>query len=268
MPQQTKSRSESSSFSVSSNTRVINRDEQKVSFKNPTIICGFVGPGLAGLTAAGYIIEHLELHEAAHLMSRYIPPSVIFIGGRIRNPFRIYRDASGKLAVIICEVPIFASGLSDISATLLQWFSEFDPAEVVVLDGIPIETLPDKRPTFYVANEDRQSDLNSLGFIPAEATLIGGTAGGVLSECIARKIKCLSFLVPVSASLMDPGAPLTLVSALNSLYKLNIATKQLEEDVAAVHDELNEIRKQYQKLQDQVASGAGGETVNPQNMYG
>ncbi len=237
-----------------------------ISFEKPVVICGFVGPGLAGLTAAGYIIEHLELHEVAHVRSHHIPPSVIFIGGKIRNPFRIYRDASGKIAVVICEVPISSSGLYDISSVLLQWFQRFAPAEIVVLDGIPINALPDNRPTFYVAEENKQSYLKSLGFLPAEATLISGVTGGVLEECLASKIQCSAVLVPVSITLLDPGAPLALVRAVNSLYKLSITTKELEEDVEAIHEELNYIAKQYQRLQDQ-ASAATGEGKTPQTMY-
>jgi uncharacterized protein len=248
-----------------SSTEVIEKEPANISFNKPIIICGFVGPGLVGLTAGGYIIDHLQLHEVAHVRSRFIPPSVIFIGGRIRNPFRIYKDASGKLAVVICEVPVFPSGLYDISSALLRWFQRFDPTEVVALDGIPIDILPETRPTFYVADANRQGQLKSLGFVPAEATLIGGTAGSILSECLARKIPCVSLLAPVSITLLDPGAPLTLVRALNSLYKLNIATKELEEDVAAIHEELNEIAKQYKSLQQQASKAEGG---TPQTMYG
>ncbi|HYB03749.1 MAG TPA: PAC2 family protein [Nitrososphaerales archaeon] len=260
------SKSESANtLSATSSTIVIERELQKVSLNNPIVICGFVGPGLAGLTAAGYIIEHLELHEVAHVRSRYIPPSVIFIGGRIRNPFRIYRDDSGKLAVVICEVPVASSGLYDISSILLGWLKEFNPTEIVALDGIPINNLQENRPTFYVAEENRKSVLEGLGFLPAEATLIGGTAGSILSECLARKIQCLALLVPVSVALLDPGAPLALVRALNSLYMLNITTKELEEDVEMIHEELNEIAKTYQSLQDQASAG---KTENiPQTMY-
>jgi len=261
---QSKEANNSSSFA---NTLVIERNLKSATFKNPVVICGFVGPGLAGLTAAGYIIGHLQLHEAAHVMSRYIPPSVIFIGGKIRNPFRIYRDTSGSLAVVICEVPVVASGLFDISSSLIRWFGQSNPSEFVVLDGIPIESLPETRPTFYVANEERQNGLKSLGFLPAEATLIGGTAGSILSECVARDINCLSLLAPVSITLMDPGAPLALVSALNLLYKLNIATSELEQDVEMVHNELNEIRKQYQKLQEQANAAKGDGSNGGQNMY-
>lgn len=253
------------SLSMDMRTNVIEREVDKVPFDRPVVICGFVGPGVAGLTAAGYIIDHLELHETAHVMSRFIPPSVIFIGGRIRNPFRIYRDNSGKLAVVICEVPIHYTGLYEVSSTLLSWFHGFKPTEFTVLDGIPINVLPEKRPTFYVADQNRQNDMKSLGFVPAEATLISGAAGSILSECLARKIQCISLLAPVSVTLVDPGAPLSLVTALNSLYRLNVATKELEEDVAMVHEELSEIAKQYHQLQEQAS--AANKPEGPQTMY-
>jgi len=269
MPKKAAARSVRDSIaSVSLTTRVIERDRiASGSLKSPVVICGFVGPGLAGLTAVGYVIDHLGLHEIAHVMSHFIPPSVVFIGGRIRHPFRVYKNAPGDLAVVICEVPIDRVGLYDISAKLLDWFTRFDPREIVVLDGVPIRELPEDRPTFYVADEDRQADLKSLGFVPAESVLISGTAGSILSECLVRKIHCISLLTPASITLVDPGAPLSLIRALNSAYKLNIATKALEQDVATIHEELNEIAKQYQKVQEQ-ASAPAETPLTPKTMYG
>ncbi len=171
----------------------------------------------------------------------------------------------GKLAVVICEVPVVSGGLYDISSILLGWLKEFNPTEIVALDGISINNLQENRPTFYVAEENRKSALEELGFLPAEATLIGGTAGSILSECLAREIQCLALLVPVSVTLLDPGAPLALVRALNSLYKLNITTKDLEEDVEMIHQELNEIAKTYQSLQDQASANKTDDI--PQTMY-
>jgi len=248
-------------------TRIVEREGSLVSLSKPLVLCGFVGPGLAGLTAVGYVIDHLGLHEIAHLMSRHIPPSVVFIGNKIRHPFRIYADSSGKLGVLICEVPVEQSGLNDISGTILDWLQECGVREIVSLDGIPIRELPDNRPTFFVADEKKQSDFRPLGFLPAESALIAGLAGSILSESLDRKIPCSSLLVHVSITLMDPGAPLTLIRALNSAYQLNITTKELEEDEAMIHEELNEIARQYQKVQEQASPSANaGKT--PENMYG
>jgi uncharacterized protein len=119
-------------------------EQENPTLSSPTIICGFVGPGLAGLTSVGYIIDHLGLHQVAHVTSRHIPPSVVFIGGKIRHPFRIYEDKSGKIAVAICEVPIERNGLYDVAAALLDWFQKFNPKEIVVLDGVPFMGFPRK----------------------------------------------------------------------------------------------------------------------------
>ncbi len=255
--------SNNSTFSVR-NTRIIARE--KIILSAPVIICGFVGPGLAGLTSVGYVIEHLGLHQIAHLTSHHIPPAVVFIGGKIRHPFRIYKDGAGKVVVVVCEVPIDRSGLYEISAALLDWFQKFNPAGIVILDGIPINGIPENRPTFFIAGEKRQNDLKSQGFLPAESTLVSGTAGSILSECLDRNTECISLLVPVSVAIGDPGAALTLIRALNSMYGLNITTKELEEDVAMVHEELTEIAKQYQKLQEQLPAPTEGE--KSKTMYG
>jgi len=245
-------------------TRIVERDKTVLSA--PVVICGFVGPGVAGLTSVGYVIDHLGLHQIAHVISHHIPPAVVFIGGKIRHPFRIYKDGSGKVAVVVCEVPIDRGGLYEISSILLDWFQKFNPTEIVILDGIPINGIPDNRPTFFIANDKRQSDLKSLGFLPAESTLVSGTAGSILSECLDRNTECVSLLVPVSIAVGDPGAPLTLIRALNSIYGLNITTKELEEDVVMVHEELSEIAKQYHKLQEQLPAPTEGE--KSKTMYG
>jgi len=219
---------------------------------------------MAGLTSVGYVIEHLGLHEIAHVASHHIPPAVVFIGEKIRHPFRIYKDGAGKLVVVVCEVPLDRGGLYEISATLVDWFQKFNPTEMLILDGIPVNGIPDNRPTFFIAGEKSQNKLKALGFLPAESTLVAGAAGSIMSECLDRNTECMSLLVPVSIAVQDPGAPLTLITALNSLYGLNITTKELEEDVAIVHEELTEIAKQYQKLQEQLP--AANEPA-PKNVY-
>jgi uncharacterized protein len=198
--------------------------------------------------------------------SRYIPPSVVFIGGKIRHPFRIYEDKSGNFAVVICEVPIEFRGLREIAAKLLEWLVKFNPREIVVLDGVPVQGLPEKRSIYYVANEGRQTELRTLGFVQAESVLVGGIAGAMMSACLDRKAPSISLLVPFSTTVIDPGAPLELIRALNSTYKMNITTKELEEDVAIVHNELNEIAMQYQKVQEEASVQVGPE--GPKTMYG
>ena len=84
---------------------------KKILLKSPIVIAGFVGPGLAGPLAVGYIIEKLNMQEIGYLHSKYLPPSTVFIQGRLRHPFRVYSNKKGNICAIICEVTLRADGL-------------------------------------------------------------------------------------------------------------------------------------------------------------
>jgi predicted ATP-grasp superfamily ATP-dependent carboligase len=65
-------------------------ETEKVELKEPLLIFGFVGAGLVAQIAVNQIIDQLNMKEIAHVRSRYIPPSVVFIDGKLKHPFRVY----------------------------------------------------------------------------------------------------------------------------------------------------------------------------------
>ena len=75
---------------------------EKIKYAQPVVFGGFLGPGLIGPVAAGYIIEKLNMHEIAHVKSQHIPPVAVYVGAKLRHPFRIYSDSSGKIVVFLC----------------------------------------------------------------------------------------------------------------------------------------------------------------------
>jgi len=117
--------------------------QQKSSkLKKPLLIAGFPGPGLVGSISANYIIQKLNLHQIAYVESEYIMPGVIFIGGTLRHPFRLYADDGGNLCVLICEIPISGLGIYSVFNVVIQWAKKFGVSEIIVLDGIPMEGIP------------------------------------------------------------------------------------------------------------------------------
>ena len=84
---------------------------KKIAYKSPIIFAGFVGPGLAGPLAVGYMIEKLKMQEVGYLRSKYLPPSTVFIQGRLRHPFRFYSNKNGTICAIICEITLRIDGL-------------------------------------------------------------------------------------------------------------------------------------------------------------
>ena len=233
-------------------TRII--ELRKTQFHEPVVFGGFVGPGLVGLVSAGYMIEKLNLNEIAHVQSQHIPPVAVFVGAKLRHPFRIYSDIDGRLVVILSEMPIDIEGLYEISSVLLDWSEQIHAKEIVVLDGIGVTGIPSQRTPLFVADEQRSKDLEQRGIVAVQSALISGVGGSILNQCLTRRVSGISLLTQASLDLPDPGAALTIINAINQVYGLKIATDELEQNVEKLNDQLNTLAEQYKKLSEQ-ASG-------------
>lgn len=229
-------------------TRIV--ELRKMQFTDPIAFGGFVGPGLVGLVTSGYIIEKLNLHEIAHVQSQHIPPVAVFVGAKLRHPFRIYSDSAGKVIVMHSEMPIEVEGLYDVSSVLLDWLEKIHVREVVVLDGVAVNGMRDHHQTFCVADEERCRELERAGIHTIESALISGVGGSILNQCLSRRIRGVSLLSDSSTEFPDPGAPLSIIRAINAAYSLAIATDELEQNVARLNEHLNKLTESYNMLQN------------------
>jgi len=231
-------------------TRVV--EFEKPEFREPLVFGGFVGPGLVGLVCAGYMIEKLGLHEIAHVRSQHIPPVAVFVGAKLRHPFRIYSDDSGKIIVMLSEMPIDIEGLYEISSVLLDWLERIRPTEIIVLDGVGVSGIPEQREAFSVADESRVKELEKKGVSAIQSVLISGVGGSILNQCLTRRVRGVSLLTQASVDFPDPGAALTLIKSINQIYELGIGTSELEENVEKMNERLHILAEQYKKLNEQV----------------
>jgi uncharacterized protein len=220
---------------------------ESVKFDQPLVFGGFLGPGLVGPVTAGYIIEKLEMHEIAHVRSQHIPPVAVFVGAKLRHPFRIYSDAKGKVIVVVCEMPIELEGLYEVSSVLLDWFERIKAREIVILEGLGVNGIPEEREAVFVADERKSEILQSKGLSPLESALLSGVGGSILNQCLSRKVTGLSILTTTSVDIPDPGAALTIINAVNAIYSLKIDTDELEESSKRLNEQLAKIADQYRK---------------------
>ena len=221
---------------------------EKVEFHNPVVLGGFVGSTLTGFIAASYIIERLQLHQIAHVKSQHIPPISVFIGKKLRTPFRIYSNKQGTLVVAICEVPIDDEGLYEISSSLLSWLSEKQPKDFVILEGAPVPQIVGEHSVYCIANEEKLKQFTKLGIEAAHSALIMGMGGALLNECMAYKISGVTFITPASVNIPDPGSVLALIQNVNDAFGLMIDTAILEQSVKEFHQQLQELMNQYKKV--------------------
>ena len=211
--------------------------------KSPIIFAGFVGAGLVGPLSVGYVIDKLKMEEIGYLRSRHLPPSTVFMQGRLRHPFRFYANNDGTICAIICEITLQMQGLYDIISTILDWAEEKGSHEIVILDGVANATHDDK--AFCAAEEDlcRVMEDSDIKMIPQG--FITGVAGGLLNECLVRKIRGVTLLVKASDKKPDPLAAATLVEAVNRAYHMSIDTAELRKKKKRIGVDFKELSEKY-----------------------
>lgn len=217
---------------------------KKIQLRNPIIFAGFVGAGLAGSLAVGYMINKLKMQEIGFMRSKYLPPSTVFIQGTLRHPFRFYANEEGTICAIICEITLRMEGLYAISSEILEWAEEKGSNEIVILDGVASKETHDNK-AFCAAEEDlcrvmADKDINMIpqGFIT-------GIPGGILNECLIRKIRGVTLLVKANPKMPDPLAAATLVEAVNRAYDTNIDTSDLRNQKEQLGQDYKELSDKY-----------------------
>ncbi len=216
---------------------------KKRNYKSPIVFAGFVGAGLVGPLSVGYIIEKLEMEEVAYMRSKYLPPSTVFIQGRLRHPFRFYSNKQGTVCAIVCEITLRMQGLYTLVAAILNWAEQKGSHEIIILDGVASDSHDNK--AYCAAEEDlcrimQEKDINMIpqGFIT-------GIPGGILNECILREIQGVSFLVKANYKHPDPLAAATLVEAVNRAYQTNIDTQDLKNQKEKLGVDFKELSEKY-----------------------
>ncbi len=222
---------------------------KKIKLNTPIIFAGFVGAGLVGSIAAGYIIEKLKMKEIGYLRSKYLPPATVFIQGRLRHPFRFYSNKSRTICVIICEITLRSEGLYTIASAILDWSEKNGSKEIIILDGVASKENHDQK-AFCAAEEDLCRIFTEKGINMIPQGFVTGIPGAILNECLLRKIRGVTLLVRADPQKPDPLAAATLVEAVNRAYQTDINTKELREqeqqigsDFMALSEKYSEARK-------------------------
>ena len=221
----------------------------KVVLKNPIIFAGFVGAGLVGPISIGHMIEKLQMNVIGYMRSKHLPPSTVFLRGRLRHPFRFYSNKEGTVCAIICEITLRMEGLYAIVAAVLDWAKEKGSNEIIIVDGVASNEHDNK--VYCAAEEDlcrimaeKDIDMIPQGFIT-------GIPGGILNECLIREIQGVALLVKANKIIADPEAAVTLLEAINRMYEMQIDTKSLKEEKERIGSELEELSQKYMRHRKQ-----------------
>lgn len=213
--------------------------------RSPIIFAGFVGAGLVGPVAINHMIEKMGMTEVGILRSRFLPPSTVFMKGRLRHPFRFYANGDGTVCAIICEITLRLEGIYRIVSSVLDWAESKGSREIVILDGVTSNTHDDT--AYCAAEEDLVRTMADKEIKMIDQGFILGIPGGILNECLARKIRGIALLAKVGKNEPDSVAAATLVEAVGRVYSMDIDTTELREEAERIKKEFSELSEEYIK---------------------
>jgi len=223
----------------------------KTKFNSPIIFAGFVGAGLVGPLSINHIIEQLEMKEIGVMRSKYLPPSTVFIRGRLRHPFRFYSNKKGTICAIICEITLRMEGLYTIVSSILDWAAEKGSKEIVILDGVASDEHDDK--AYCAAEEDLVRTMADADISLIPQGFITGIPGGILNECLVREIQGLTLLAKANKVDPDPAAASTLIEAINRFYQMNIDVGDLLKEKDRLHEDFTELSQKYVEHREELS---------------
>jgi uncharacterized protein len=247
-------------------------DEDTGDITRPVLIVGFPGTGLVGSICANYIIEKKSLHQIAFVDSEYIIPAAIYIGGKLRHPFRIYADGKRALCVIVCEAPLRPEGVYSIMELVVTWASRNEVREVLVLDGVPVRGggLPskDRKPMILPSSSSPSSTSNASKDDPVKSAMMMGVSGSLISACLSDEMPCTGVLIPSTSGIPDPEGAAILLETISEMpsVPLEIDVKPLRQEGQAIERQLKEFMDSVRKEQQQ--EEGRGRYLRSSRIYG
>ncbi|PJC51051.1 MAG: 3-isopropylmalate dehydratase [Nitrosopumilales archaeon CG_4_9_14_0_2_um_filter_34_16] len=224
---------------------------KKNGLKSPIVFAGFVGAGLVGPVAINHIITELKMNEIAVMRSKYLPPSTVFMRGRLRHPFRFYANKEGTVCAIICEITLRMEGLYSLVASVLDWAAQKGSKEIVILDGVASTEHDGK--AYCAAEEDLVRTMADKDISMIPQGFITGIPGGILNECLVREIQGIALLAKANKAIPDSAAAATLIEALNRFYHMKIDTSELQKDKDRIRSEFSELSQKYAEHREEIS---------------
>jgi len=224
---------------------------KKINLNSPIIFAGFVGAGLVGPLSVSHIIGKLEMTEIGVMRSKYLPPSTVFIRGRLRHPFRFYANKEGTICAIICEITLRMEGIYSIVSSILDWATEKGSKEIVILDGVASNEHDDK--AYCAAQEDLVRLMADADISLIPQGFITGIPGGILNECLVREIQGLTLLAKANKISPDPAAAATLIEAINRFYNMKIDVEDLKKEKERLHEDFSELSQKYVEHREELS---------------
>ena len=208
-----------------------------------TLVAGFTQFGLAGLTAANYLTDQLDLEEVGHVAVDQLPAITPFEDGTPRHHTRLFSRPDVEFTVLVGELFVAPDVAGAFGDAIIEWTDEEGVEEVVVLSGVPMAHGPEDHRAFYVASEDFQATRlqGDHGVPPMGGGFLEGVHGELVQRSMDSPLKTCVLTTPVHPQAPDVEAALRLLEAFDAVYGLDLDTDPLQEFADSVQQHYEEL---------------------------
>ena len=221
-----------------------------------TLVIGQAHYGMAGITAADYLVRHLDSTQVGHIAPAELPGITPFEEGVPRHHSRLYTLDGTGVAVLVGELFIPVDAARAFADAVLAFTEERGIGEIAVLHGVPFPHGPEEHDVFSVATPGyREMRLGDQSFDPLQ----GGFLDGVVGELVMRSLEDTApetgaFITPTHPPGPDIEATLRLIEAVERIYDVDVDETELRE--------LGEqFREYYEQLTDRMATMSEAEAA-------
>lgn len=204
-----------------------------------TLLIGLTQLGMAGITAADYVVRHVDTRQIGHIAPEELPAIAPFEQGEPRHHTRLYNTAEFDLTVLVGDLFIPVPAARSFTHSILEWCQAHGIEEIAILHGVPFPHGPDEHAVFTVSTtEYRERRLDQTDLQP----LAGGFLDGVVGEIVTRSLDADSppvgvYITPTHPPGPDVEAAILLLDAIQGVYGFSVDQEELRQ--------LGEEMKQY-----------------------
>ncbi len=212
-----------------------------------TLVLGLSTPGMAGLTAADYLVRHLDAEQIGAVIPHGLPAIAPFEAGVPRHPTRLYDLDGTPLSVLVGELIVPPGVARPFAEALWSWALAVGIEEVAVLHGVPFPHAEHEHGVRYVATAGyRARHFDDGEFDPLAGGVLDGTAGELVTRALdSDDLDVGVYVTPTHPPGPDVNAALVLIDALEGRYDFEVDEAELEQ--------LSEqLRQYYTELADRM----------------
>lgn len=216
-----------------------------------TLLVGLSSFGFAGLTAADYLVNHLNLEQRGHLTVDGLPAITPFEEGRPRHHTRLFSRDDVDVTVLVGDLFVPAAVGQTFADAVAEWTAANGVEEIGVLAGVPVPHGPDGHQTYFVATDGyRERRLDDSDVRPMGKGFLDGVNAALVERGLTEPLEVGVYITPVHAQAPDVEASIRLVEAVESVYGLGVDSAPLEAFA-------EEVRQHYSELAERMREREG-----------